>query len=149
MKFLTSWFTLLLLSLLLIPAVFAESPSIQLFMNGKQLVPEVSPRIVNGNTIVPVRIIAESLGSKVSWDAKQRKVSVDQGQTSIQLFIDKTSAVVNGKNASVGSAAGHYWREYDAAASFCGRTIEYESDVGRADAFGLYVQARRQRRQAC
>ncbi|MUG71771.1 N-acetylmuramoyl-L-alanine amidase family protein [Paenibacillus validus] len=97
MKFLTSWFMLLLLSLLLIPAVFAESPSIQLFMNGKQLVPEVSPRIVNGNTIVPVRIIAESLGSKVSWDAKQRKVSVDQGQTSIQLFIDKTSAVVNGK----------------------------------------------------
>lgn len=98
MKFLTSWFSLLLLSLLLIPVAFAESPSIQLFMNGKQLVPEVPPRIVNGNTIVPVRIIAESLGAKVSWDAKQRKVSVNQGQTSIQLLIDKTSAVVNGKS---------------------------------------------------
>ncbi|MEK8127350.1 N-acetylmuramoyl-L-alanine amidase family protein [Paenibacillus filicis] len=87
----------MLLSLLLIPVAFAETSSIQLFMNGKQLVPEVTPQNVKGNIIVPVRIIAEAVGSKVSWDPKQRKVSVDQGATSIQLFIDKTSATVNGK----------------------------------------------------
>ncbi|SDC42220.1 N-acetylmuramoyl-L-alanine amidase [Paenibacillus sp. UNCCL117] len=97
MRFITAWFTCLLLSLLLIPVAFAETSSIQLFMNGKQLIPEVPPQIVKGNTIVPVRIIAEAVGSKVSWDPKQRKVSVNQGSTSIQLFIDKTSATVNGK----------------------------------------------------
>ncbi|WP_159883101.1 N-acetylmuramoyl-L-alanine amidase family protein [Paenibacillus puerhi] len=97
MRFITAWFTCLLLSLLLIPVAFAETSSIQLFMNGKQLVPEVAPQIVNGNTIVPVRIIAEAVGSKVSWEPKQRKVTVEQGSTRIQLFIDKTSATVNEK----------------------------------------------------
>ncbi|MBP2440333.1 N-acetylmuramoyl-L-alanine amidase [Paenibacillus sp. PvR052] len=99
MKVLTAWFTMLLLSLLLMPVLaMAAAPSIQLFMNGKQLVPEVAPRIVNDNTIVPIRVIAESLGSKVSWDPKVRKVSVDKEGINIQLFIDKKQAMVAGKS---------------------------------------------------
>ncbi|ALS22626.1 hypothetical protein PN4B1_03230 [Paenibacillus naphthalenovorans] len=105
MKVFTAWFTMLLLSFLLLPVIgLAAAQPIQLFMNGKQLVPEVAPRIVNDNTIVPIRIIAESLGSKVSWDPKLRKVSVAKEGTSIQLFIDKKQATVDGKSYTLETA---------------------------------------------
>lgn len=34
------------------------------------------PIIVNGRTLVPVRFISEQLGSEVSWDSKERKVTI-------------------------------------------------------------------------
>lgn len=105
MKVFTAWFTMLLMSLLLMPVLaMAAAPPIQLFMNGKQLVPEVAPRIVNDNTIVPIRIIAESLGSKVSWDPKARKVSVNKEGINMQLFIDKKQATVSGKSYTLETA---------------------------------------------
>ncbi|CAG7648766.1 N-acetylmuramoyl-L-alanine amidase [Paenibacillus allorhizosphaerae] len=98
MKMITAWFIMLLMSILLLPTLAnAAMPSVQLFMDGKPLVAEVSPQIVGGNTIVPVRIIAESIGSKVAWEGKERKVTINKEQTSIQLFIDKKNAVVNDK----------------------------------------------------
>ncbi|WP_281887025.1 N-acetylmuramoyl-L-alanine amidase [Paenibacillus sp. YYML68] len=102
----TAWLLMLLLMMCIaVPAAnAAETKPIQLFLNGKQLNPEVAPRIVNGNTIVPVRIIAESAGAKVSWDEKQRKVTVLQGEQTVQLFIDKTTAYVNGKSYTLEAA---------------------------------------------
>ncbi|SCW28308.1 N-acetylmuramoyl-L-alanine amidase [Paenibacillus tianmuensis] len=112
MKFLTACFTLSIASLLLLPAVgLAAAPSksstpksskppappIQLVLNGKKLAPEVAPRNVGGSVIVPVRIIVEELGSKVTWDEKQRKVTVVKDETNIQLFIDKKNATAGGK----------------------------------------------------
>ncbi len=87
----------LLFCLFLIPTIAygADSP-IQLYLNGKELKPEVAPRIVDGNTIVPVRIIAEVLGAKVGWNGEMRKVTVDQGDMNIQLTIDNPVAFVRG-----------------------------------------------------
>lgn len=119
MKFLTAWFTLSIASLLLLPAVGSAAapsksptpksskppaPPIQLVLNGKKLAPEVAPRNVDGNVIVPVRIIAEELGSKVTWDEKQRKVTVVKDETSIQLFIDKKNATAGGKSFQLEAA---------------------------------------------
>ncbi|TVY11706.1 AMIN domain-containing protein [Paenibacillus cremeus] len=105
MKVITAWLTLLLVSLLMLPTLaLAAVPQIQLFMNGKPLLTEVAPQIVNNTTIVPVRVIAESVGSKVTWDSKAKKVTVDKDSTSIQLFIDKTSAMVNNKSYTLEAA---------------------------------------------
>lgn len=119
MKFLTAWFTLSIASLLLLPAVGSAAapsksstpksskppaPPIQLVLNGKKLVPEVAPRNVDGSVIVPVRIIAEELGSKVTWDEKQRKVTVVKDETNIQLFIDKKNATAGGKSFQLEAA---------------------------------------------
>ncbi|PUA38501.1 N-acetylmuramoyl-L-alanine amidase [Paenibacillus elgii] len=119
MKFLTAWFTLSIASLLLLPAVGSAAapsksptpksskppaPPIQLVLNGKKLAPEVAPRNVDGNVIVPVRIIAEELGSKVTWDEKQRKVTVVKDETNIQLFIDKKNATAGGKSFQLEAA---------------------------------------------
>ncbi|MCS7462518.1 N-acetylmuramoyl-L-alanine amidase [Paenibacillus doosanensis] len=105
MRVATTLLSLLLFSLLLCPMMaFAAVQPIQLFLNGKPLVAEVPPRIIKDNTVVPVRIIAESLGSKVKWDEKSRKVTIDKSGVSIQLFIDKQSALVNNESFELETA---------------------------------------------
>ncbi|WP_258216071.1 N-acetylmuramoyl-L-alanine amidase family protein [Paenibacillus radicis (ex Xue et al. 2023)] len=98
MRFLTMFISLLLLSMLMVPMLaFAAEKPINLFLNGKQLSANVAPKIVEGNTVVPVRIIAESLGSKVDWEEKSGKVTVDKDKVNIQLFINKQEVIVNKK----------------------------------------------------
>jgi N-acetylmuramoyl-L-alanine amidase len=97
--------SMLLVSLLVFPLMaFAAEQPIHLFLNGKQLSAEVAPRIVQGNTIVPVRIIAESLGSKVQWEEKSRKVTVAKDDINIQLFINKQEVTVNNKRLKLETA---------------------------------------------
>ena len=89
----------LFLCLCIAPALaFGAEAPIKLFLNGKPLKPEVAPRIVKDNTVVPVRIIAEELGAKVSWDGKDRKVTVQKGAANLELWIDNPKAVVNGSS---------------------------------------------------
>lgn len=46
------------------------------YKNGKEIVLDVPAKIVNDRTLVPDRFIAESLGAKVSWDAKENRVVI-------------------------------------------------------------------------
>lgn len=45
-------------------------------VNGEEIQLDVPATIVAGRTLVPARFISESLGAKVTWDAKLRKVEV-------------------------------------------------------------------------
>ncbi|OAS14000.1 N-acetylmuramoyl-L-alanine amidase family protein [Paenibacillus oryzisoli] len=95
----------LLACLLLLPttAFGAEaSKPIKLYMNEKQLeVQGVQPRIVNDNTIVPVRIIVEQIGAKVSWDEATSKVTIVKDKVNIQLVINNVTALINGKKETL------------------------------------------------
>ncbi|MEC0269877.1 MULTISPECIES: N-acetylmuramoyl-L-alanine amidase family protein [Paenibacillus] len=92
---------MLLVSVMLLPttALGAEASSaIKLFMNEKRLVSnEVQPRIVSGNTIVPVRIIVEEIGAKVTWDEATSKVTIVKDDVNIQLTINSKTALIKGK----------------------------------------------------
>lgn len=98
-------FCLLLLVSMLLPSTVmgAEaSNAIKLFLNDKKLVStEVQPRIVAGNTIVPVRIIVEEIGARVTWDEKARKVTIVKDDTNIQLVIDSKTALIKGKKVTL------------------------------------------------
>lgn len=78
--------------LIALPNVSSADDATQLFLNGKRLQPEAPPRNVNGNIIVPVRIVTQELGAKVSWDDKERKVTLVKDDTTIQLYIGRTDA---------------------------------------------------------
>lgn len=95
----------LLACLLLLPttALGAEAPKpIKLYMNEKQLeVQGVQPRIVNDNTIVPVRIIVEQIGAQVSWDEATSKVTIVKDKINIQLVINNVTALINGKKETL------------------------------------------------
>ncbi|KIL40054.1 hypothetical protein SD70_16105 [Gordoniibacillus kamchatkensis] len=89
----------LLLGMLALPqvAMAAGGATTQLFLNGKPLAAEVPPRIISGNTLVPVRIIAENLGAKVGWDDRTKQVTVTSGATKLVLTIDKPEVAVGDK----------------------------------------------------
>lgn len=46
-------------------------------VNGKKVELDVAARAINGNTLVPVRFIAESLGAEVGWDQESKTVLVN------------------------------------------------------------------------
>lgn len=95
----------LLVCLLLIPTTaFGADASkpIKLFMNEKLLESvDVQPRIINGTTIVPARIIAEQIGAKVSWDEATSKVTIVKDKINIQLIINNGTALINGKKETL------------------------------------------------
>lgn len=63
-------------------------------LNGLPVTLLSPPYIVNSRTMVPFRIMAESLGAKVGYDANQRMVTFELGTTTINLWIGKNTASV-------------------------------------------------------
>ncbi len=53
------------------------------------------PIIKNGRTLLPIRVIIESLGGTVEWNAKEQKVTITLNGHSIILWIVKTTALVD------------------------------------------------------
>jgi hypothetical protein len=56
----------------------ANSP-IKLIVNGAEVFSDVPPQIIDGRTMIPARPLAEALGAKVEWDAKNSAVVVTGG----------------------------------------------------------------------
>lgn len=74
--------------------------SSQMYVNGagQQIDPgrNTSPMVVNGRTLVPIRAVIENLGGTVEWDATDQKTTVKLGDNTVDLWIGKTTARVNG-----------------------------------------------------
>ena len=64
---------------------------------------DVPPQIIEGRTYLPIRWIAEPLGAQVGWDPNEKKVTVILGSTTIELWINKPQAKVNGVNTPIDS----------------------------------------------
>lgn len=97
---------LLFLWCMLIPlaTAHADSPSlqtIQLYLEGKNIKPDVPPKIVGGRTLVPIRVVAEGLGSDVKWDSQSQKVSISSERVNISMWIGQKKAVVNGREVAM------------------------------------------------
>jgi len=67
-----------------------------MYINDEPKEIDVPPTIVEGRTLLPIRWVAEPLGADVSWDGKERKVIVSLNDTTIELWIGKPTARVNG-----------------------------------------------------
>ncbi len=61
------------------------------------------PIIKNSRTLVPIRVIIESLGGTVEWNNTQKKVTITLGLNTIELWIDNPIAKVNGVNTPIDS----------------------------------------------
>ena len=80
-----------------------DSKVMQLY--GNTYVNDVAPIIKNSRTMLPIRIIAENLGGRVTWDGDSRKVTVSRDNIYIELFIDSSYAKVNGQVVILDSPA--------------------------------------------
>jgi FOG: WD40-like repeat len=72
-------------------------------INGEQKTLDSPPVIKNSRTLLPIRPIVEALGGSVSWDGNEKKVTVTLGSTTIELWIGKNTARVNGTDTPIDS----------------------------------------------
>ena len=47
-------------------------------VNGKTIELDIPPEIKNGRTLIPIRFVAENIGAKVTWYAKEKKIIVER-----------------------------------------------------------------------
>jgi len=66
-------------------------------VNGEEKILDSPPVIREGRTLLPIRAIAEALGAEVLWDPKEKKVTILFKDITIELWIGKNLARVNGE----------------------------------------------------
>jgi hypothetical protein len=70
-------------------------------VNGVPNTLDSPPVIKNSRTLLPIRAIIESLGGTVYWEATEKKVTVILGSKTIELWIGKSIAKVNGTDTPI------------------------------------------------
>lgn len=64
-------------------------------INGEDVKVE-KPVVINGVTLVPLRVITEAFGADVQWDGELRCVTLNYSEVIIKLYIDNKEANVDG-----------------------------------------------------
>ena len=90
------------------PAEGAATAEIRLYIGQKTYMDrdsaremDVSPMIRESRTLLPVRYVAELLGAVVRWEAAEQKVIIVRGGRSVELWINRSSAKVNGQEIPI------------------------------------------------
>ena len=65
-------------------------------VNGETRTLDSPPIIKNGRTLLPIRAVVEALGGNVDWSSSDKKATVSLGKNTIELWIGKPQAKVNG-----------------------------------------------------
>lgn len=73
-------------------------------INDKSVQLDAPPKIVNGNTLVPVRFIVTAFGAKVDWDPSLKIVSIKLSDISVMLQVDSKYASLNGQKITLSVA---------------------------------------------
>ena len=77
--------------------------NLKIFVNGRHPRFDVQPRIMNGRTMVPLRALAESLGSEVHYYKGQ--INFSRGGTQINLYVNSDIAYVGGRKVQMDEPA--------------------------------------------
>ena len=74
---------------------------IQVKINNNYLTMDVSPTVIDGRTMVPMRAIFEALGATVAYDSLNRKIIGTKGDKKVILTANVRVAEINGKNVAM------------------------------------------------
>lgn len=86
-KSLTPFITAILIFVFCMPAFCSTGAGVSITLDGKEVVSDVPPQIVQSRTFVPIRFIATALGAEVSWNETNRTVGIIKGNDKFVLFI--------------------------------------------------------------
>ena len=71
-------------------------------IDGRQVNIDAVPEVFNGTTLLPMRFVCQDLlAAGVDWSDQDKKVTVKKGELLIELWANKTTALVNGKAYSL------------------------------------------------
>ncbi len=74
---------------------------VAILCNGEVLESDIPAYVTNGRTMVPVRLIAETLGATVEWISATRQVRITLGGREILLTIGSAVALVDGEETEL------------------------------------------------
>lgn len=75
-------------------AAAANTNSASIVLDGTKLAINPSARIYNGSTFIPLRGVLESMGAKVNWAQKEKKITITKDATEIVLYVDQKQVTV-------------------------------------------------------
>jgi len=75
--------------------VSASDWPLEIRFNGQEIKSEVSPVIINGSTLVPVRLLSETMGFNVQWDENTETVNISNANKKIMISLNSNTAYVN------------------------------------------------------
>ena len=93
-----------------ITAVFSLSAVISVYgasikINNKVLESDTEPQIIDGRTMVPVRVIFEGVGATVGWNAETKTVTGKKGSDTVIMNVGEKAMTVNGKKVDMDGEA--------------------------------------------
>ncbi|MDR2615279.1 MAG: phosphate ABC transporter substrate-binding protein PstS family protein [Oscillospiraceae bacterium] len=88
------------LSIGLAPASLA-APAITLEIDGRTVSSDAAPVVKGGRTLVPVRVITETLGAAVSWNQSSKRVTVETAGFTVVFTIGSKTYTVNGASKTL------------------------------------------------
>ncbi|MDR0270680.1 N-acetylmuramoyl-L-alanine amidase family protein [Paenibacillus sp.] len=84
----------------------AAAGSARIFLDGNELSLSGNAKVenVNGNIMIPFRVVGENLGFDVAWEQQTRTVTIKKDSEVIKLVVNQKTADVNGKTVSMNVA---------------------------------------------
>ena len=79
-----------------ITAQAAQQQPITVVLDGEVLEFDVPPQIIDGRTMVPMRVIFEALGAEIEWDGATQTVTATRGYVIVRATIGDFHINVNG-----------------------------------------------------
>ena len=70
---------------------YADNP-IRIFINDKEVYSDVNPQLVNGRVLVPLRLVAESMGAEVLWNTANNSVYISTKESSVPVTLPSVPA---------------------------------------------------------
>ena len=83
------------------PALAADDVFVSVIIDGRNMTFDVPPRIINSRTMVPLRVIFETLGASIVWDNETKTVTAAKDDTVIVLTVGDASPTVNGQAVTI------------------------------------------------
>lgn len=83
------------------PTEQAEAANISIIVDGKKIASDVSPTLISGRTMVPIRAIGETLKATVNWDNATRTATITKGNNTMYLTEGQYSYTLNGASKTM------------------------------------------------
>lgn len=79
------------------PQTASAQETIAIYLNNRQIYPDVAPYIYQYRIMVPLRLISEKMGYTCSWDNIKKEVFIQNAEKSLYLWPGKGEGLYNGQ----------------------------------------------------